>query len=134
MRKVEYTTRLLLSTSILLALISACATSKTKKVESKTIKPTQQTANRPSKAPATPYPIKHAQPNGDTLTIKLYGDEHHHWAETIDGYQLLQRKDGTYEYAYRNKDGNLVSTGIMATDIEKRDAKTIDAIEKCKHP
>ena len=68
MRKVEYTTRLLLSTSILLALISACATSKTKKVESKTIKPTQQTANRPSKAPATPYPIKHAQPNGDTLT------------------------------------------------------------------
>ncbi|HUW07468.1 MAG TPA: hypothetical protein VMW01_14565 [Williamwhitmania sp.] len=135
MKNIGHTTGALIVAGISLAIITACATTKAKTSESKAATPTAQTSQqRPSRVPATPYPIKYAQPNGDTLTIKLYGDEHHHWAETIDGYLLLQRNDGPYEYAYRDKDGKIVSTGIFATDAAKRDAKTVEAIAKCKQP
>lgn len=135
MRNIAYATVVLIVTGISLGVITACATSKAKTAEIKAAGTTIQTSQqRPSRVPATPYPIKHAQLNGDTLTIKLYGDEHHHWAETIDGYLLLERKDGIYEYAYRDKDGKIVSTGIVATDAAKRDAKTVEAIAKCKQP
>lgn len=135
MKNIGHTTGALIVAGISLAVITACASTKAKTSESKAATPTTQTSQqRPHRVPASPYPIKHAQLGGDTLTIKLYGDEHHHWAETIDGYLLLERKDGIYEYAYRDKDGKIVSTGIVATDAAKRDAKTVEAIAKCKQP
>lgn len=113
--------------------ITACTTGKatTSNVKAEETNATEQ-QHRPTKSPATPYPIKHVQPSGDTLTIRLYGDERYHWAETIDGYLILQKKDGTYEYAYKNEEGKHVSLGIVAQDAAKRDAATIKAIEKAK--
>ena len=110
----------------------ACNTGKATTTTAKEEVVTEQPQKRPNKAPATPYPIKHVQPSGDTLTIRLYGDERYHWAETIDGYLILQKKDGTYEYAIRQANGKQTSLGIVAQDAEKRDAATVKAIEKAK--
>lgn len=113
--------------------ITACTSGKTTTTTVKaeeTITTEQQ--HRPTKSPATPYPIQYVQPSGDTLTIRLYGDERHHWAETIDGYLILQKKDSTYEYAYRDANGKQVSLGIVATNADKRTPETIKAIEKAK--
>ena len=116
--------------------VAACNTGKATTTTTKTEQPkeavTEQPQKRPNKVPATPYPIKHIQPSGDTLTIRLYGDERYHWAETIDGYLILQKKDGTYEYAIRQANGKQISLGIAAQDAEKRDAATVKAIEKAK--
>ena len=39
--------------------------------------------------PASKKPITKKQSNGKTLTFVLYGDEHLHYAKTLDGYTLL---------------------------------------------
>ena len=114
--------------------IAACNSGKatTTTLKAEDTKATEEPQRRPHKSPATPYPIQYAQPSGDTLTIRLYGDERYHWAETIDGYLILQKKDGTYEYAYRETNGKQVSMGIVATNADKRTPETIKAIEKAK--
>lgn len=43
---------------------------------------------------ASPEPIKYQQPNNMQLTILLKGDEFVHWTTTIDGYTVLNNKDG----------------------------------------
>ena len=115
--------------------LGACNTSKTTMADAKTdnsVVTVVEQPRQPNRVPATPYPIKYVQPSGDTLTIRLHGDERHHWAETIDGYLILQKKDGTYDYAYRNAESKLISLEIVAQDAEKRDAATVKAIEKAK--
>ena len=45
--------------------------------------------------PAYPYPVKITQPDGTTLTIRLKGDEFHHYTETEDGYMVTKNSMGT---------------------------------------
>jgi len=71
--------------------------------------------------PAYPYPITFTQPNGDTLTVSIKGDERIHWYESIDGYTLLINSDGYMSYAQLDENGNLQSSSYLATNIEKRD-------------
>lgn len=54
--------------------------------------------NRPSRVPAYPGIIEKVQPNGDTLHIRLVGDERKHWVTTEDGYKIAQNKKGYYCY------------------------------------
>ena len=70
--------------------------------------------------PAYPFPIKVKQPDGSELTIRIYGDEWFHYTTTEDGYLLLQKKDGAYEYA-KFENNIIKSTGVMARS--KRDDK-----------
>lgn len=70
--------------------------------------------------PAYPFPIKVKQPDGSELTIRIYGDEWFHYTTTDDGYLLLQKKDGAYEYA-KFENNIIKSTGVMARS--KRDDK-----------
>ncbi|MBQ9473228.1 MAG: M6 family metalloprotease domain-containing protein [Bacteroidales bacterium] len=71
--------------------------------------------------PAWPELVEFQQPDGKT-TLRLYllGDEKVHWAETVDGYSLLHGEDGAFEYAVLDERGNMVPSGIMATDIADR--------------
>lgn len=62
----------------------------------------------PARVPAAPYPIDVVQPDGDTLTIRLRGDEWKHWATTVDGYAIAKNDAGYYCYT-----------------IEKRGAQTV---------
>lgn len=58
----------------------------------------QEQRPRQSRVPATPNPIEWVQANGDTVTIRLIGDEHWSLRTTIDGYVIVE-KEGTLYYA-----------------------------------
>jgi hypothetical protein len=76
-----------------------------------------------NKVPATKKPIEYKQPDGTVLTIFLKGDEKLHWAETLDGYTLLSNKKGGYEYAKLDKYKNLIKSGKLAHEANKRTKK-----------
>lgn len=54
--------------------------------------------DKPSRVPAYPGVIEKVQPNGDTLHIRLVGDERKHWVTTEDGYRINLNKRGYYCY------------------------------------
>ncbi len=54
--------------------------------------------DKPSRIPAYPSIIEKVQPNGDTLHIRLVGDERKHWTTTEDGYKIALNKRGYYCY------------------------------------
>jgi M6 family metalloprotease-like protein len=70
--------------------------------------------------PAKPGIIEFEQPNGYVLNITLHGDEFVHWAQTTDGYTILQNKDGYYVYACQDKEGNLKLSEQIAHNPEDR--------------
>ncbi|OFX89908.1 MAG: hypothetical protein A2W99_08935 [Bacteroidetes bacterium GWF2_33_16] len=69
---------------------------------------------------AYPEEIKFKQPDGKSLTIQLMGDEFIHWAKTSDGYTIMFNKDGFYEYAILDQKGDMIPSGIIATDPQDR--------------
>ena len=83
--------------------------------------------------PANPNPIKVCQPNGDTISIRLKGDEHSHQVETEDGYTLVESGNKTLEYATQDAQGNLVSSHVMAKNKANRtdnERKTLSRISQ----
>lgn len=62
--------------------------------------------------PALPRPIVVTQPDGRTVTVCLKGDERVHWAETTDGYTLLQDDKGFWTFATIGKNGNLTASDL----------------------
>lgn len=83
-----------------------------------------------SAIPAYPYPIKYKQPNGAEITIQLYGDEKVHWAETSDGYTLLSNGKNGWEYAVKDENGNLKTSGLLAKDVAYRTTEDKALIRK----
>lgn len=75
---------------------------------------------RPSKVPASPHPYHYVQPDGDTITLRLHGDERMHYRTTVDGYEVLQNKRGYYMYAKRSCCGKIKATRKQAHDASKR--------------
>ncbi len=84
--------------------------------------PTSLQAQQPRRVPATPHPIEIVQPDGDTLIIRLHGDERKHWRTTADGYLIAQNKQGVYCYAKYTKDGTVKVTCRQAHNADKRSA------------
>lgn len=80
---------------------------------------------QPSRVPAVPEPITHIQPDGDTLTFYLRGDEWYHCRLTLDGYLITQNKKGYYCYARQNKKGEITPTCRIAHNADKRSASEI---------
>ena len=83
-----------------------------------------------NKVPASKKPIEYKQSDGTVLTIVLKGDEKLHWAETKDGFTLLSNSDGGYAYAKLDKCKNLISSGIVAHEADKRTKKEIKFLKK----
>ena len=63
--------------------------------------------------------LSYPQPDGSTVSVTLHGDENAHWYESEDGYLLIASDNGQLEYA-TIKSGLLASTGIKATEINRR--------------
>ncbi|MCL2434918.1 MAG: M6 family metalloprotease domain-containing protein [Lentimicrobiaceae bacterium] len=83
--------------------------------------------------PAIPHPVTFTQPNGDTLTVKIKGDERMNWHESMDGYTLLFNQAGYLSYAQLDMNGNLQPSDMIATNIEERNIVTrsfLNNIEK----
>ncbi|MBP3725728.1 MAG: M6 family metalloprotease domain-containing protein [Bacteroidaceae bacterium] len=68
---------------------------------------------------ALSVPTTITQPDGSRLTVILYGDEHFHWAETLDGVVLYQQ--GTaYYIATADANGALQPTAQLAHERNMR--------------
>ena len=66
---------------------------------------------KPSRVPAYRGVIERVQPNGDTIYVRLHGDERRHWMTLEDGETLVkENKNGYICYAKKKKDGRIVTT------------------------
>ena len=71
--------------------------------------------------PAHPRPVDIKQSDGTVLTVKLVGDEFHHYSSTTDGYTVVQRSNGDYVYAVE-LGARLVPSTVIAHNPQMRDA------------
>ena len=59
---------------------------------------------KPSRVPAYRGVIERVQPNGDTIYVRLHGDERRHWMTLEDGETLVkENKKGYICYAKKRK-------------------------------
>lgn len=73
---------------------------------------------------AYPYYV-HIQINGKTTLIKMCGDEHNKWAETSEGYSIVQDNNNIWWYAYADNDGLLKASSFeFLPDIEDSQSLT----------
>lgn len=82
---------------------------------------TSNDCSTPLCIPADPRPRTITQPNGKKLTFYIKGDERISWAETLDGYTLLNGDSNVLEYACIDENLNLIASGIMACNEDERD-------------
>ena len=80
--------------------------------------------------PAYRGTTKVVQPDGQSVTIRLVGDEYLHYNTTDDGYALVRREDGAYVYATKNNEGQLEPTALLAHDAEKRTVEELSYIKE----
>lgn len=62
--------------------------------------------------PAYPGLIESVQPDGTVVSIRLRGDEHRNWAETVDGYTLMHDSQGYWAFARETDGGAVEASGI----------------------
>lgn len=66
---------------------------------------------KPSRVPAYQGVIERVQPNGDTVYVRLHGDERQHWMTLEDGKTLVkENKKGYICYAKKKNNGKIVAT------------------------
>lgn len=70
--------------------------------------------------PAYPGLVKLSQPNGEEISVYIFGDERINWIESQDGYTLMYNKQGYLEYAMLNENEDLVPSGVMARNADLR--------------
>lgn len=80
--------------------------------------------------PAYPEYISYTQPDGTVLSIKLRGDERVHWAETKDGHIVLNGSKNGWEYAVQDESGNMIASGVRASEVGKRSVLELDLLKK----
>ena len=76
---------------------------------------------KPARVPARPGVIERIQPNGDTIRVRLHGDERQHWMTLEDGKTLVaENKKGYICYAKKNKNGQIVPTCKKVRNKKKK--------------
>ena len=66
---------------------------------------------KPARIPAYKGIIERIQPDGDTIYVRLHGDERKHWMTLEDGKTLVkENKEGYICYAKQKKNGQIVAT------------------------
>lgn len=77
--------------------------------------------------PARPTPFEIIQPNGDTLVVRLHGDEHFHFYTTIDGLLIAKNDKDYYCYAvwkeYTDEDGKTRKKAVAKRKVAKNEAE-----------
>ena len=77
--------------------------------------------NKPARVPAYHGVIVRVQPNGDTVYVRLHGDERRHWMTLEDGKTLVKEdKKGYICYAKKKKNGKIVATLKRVKQSQKR--------------
>lgn len=79
------------------------------------------TAVETGAVPANPRPVAVKQADGSMITVRVFGDERHHYYTTSDGYRIISEGGIFYYAGYEN--GVLAPTSVKAHDPGYRDAK-----------
>ncbi len=66
--------------------------------------------------------VKVNQPDGTSLSIRVYGNEYASYKTTEDGYMVVPDASGFYRYAIEDVSGNILPSSILAKDPEIRSA------------
>ncbi len=69
--------------------------------------------------PAKPGLTTYTQPDGTTVSVRIMGDEHHHFFLNEDGY-LVAEKDGNFYYADADNAGNVIPSSFRISDKATR--------------
>ena len=77
-------------------------------------------------APASLELINFVQSDGTELDIFQRGDEFVHWAETSDGYSLLNDGNNIYYYAILDSKGDMGRSEIQAHNPSNRDSNELN--------
>ena len=78
-------------------------------------------AQKPARVPARPGVIERVQPNGDTIRVRLQGDERQHWMTLEDGKTLVaENKKGYICYAKKKKNGQIIPTCKKVRNKKKK--------------
>ncbi|HOM66370.1 MAG TPA: M6 family metalloprotease domain-containing protein [Ignavibacteriales bacterium] len=80
--------------------------------------------------PAKPTIINYQQSTGETVQIRILGDENFHYIKSLDGYTLLHNSKGDLEYAIADQEGNLHLSGILAKNIAQRTIEEISFLNQ----
>jgi len=76
--------------------------------------------------PADPRPMPVVQPNGDTLIVRLQGDERFHFRVTEDGYLIAENAKGYLCYAQWKEQtdpmGNTRKTAVPTRKVARNEA------------
>lgn len=78
--------------------------------------------------PANPTPIKVKQPDGNSITIVLRGDEWLSFTTTTDGYTVVKNDEGYYVYALL-EDGQLKPSQVVVHDADERQGEERSYLE-----
>ena len=78
---------------------------------------------------AYPFPITVRQPDGSPLTIRMNGDEFHHFKTSEDGYLLKTNSKGFLSYATVNSSGAVVESEFIARNVSRRTATEIQFLK-----
>ena len=74
---------------------------------------------------AFPDPVEVTQPDGTTVMLRSYGNEHGNLTTTLDGYTVVWNEVARrWDFAIL-ADGTLRSSGIQAADAQKRSAEAV---------
>lgn len=85
-----------------------------------------------SAIPAYPFPKKIVQPDGTTITIIKDGNEHYHIIKTLDGYPVVETKNGFYNYAKMDNKGYMTDTKVRAKDKALRSKSDVRFLSQLK--
>lgn len=78
-------------------------------------------AQKPARVPARPGVIERIQPNGDTIRVRLHGDERQHWMTLEDGKTLVaENKKGYICYTKKKKNGQIIPTCKKVRNKKKK--------------
>jgi hypothetical protein len=78
-------------------------------------------AQKPARVPARPGVIERIQPNGDTIRVRLHGDERQHWMTLEDCKTLVaENKKGYICYAKKKKNGQIIPTCKKVRNKKKK--------------
>ena len=76
---------------------------------------------KPARVPAYQGVIERVQPNGDTIYVRLHGDERNHWMTLEDGTTLVQEnKKGYICYAKKKQNGQIIATRRKVKQVKKQ--------------
>lgn len=69
--------------------------------------------------PARPGMTTYTQPDGTTVSVRIMGDEHHHFFLSEDGY-LLAEKEGNFYYADADSEGKVIPSSFRLSEAATR--------------